>query len=412
MTAKPRRAMELAGALTVLITGAAAASALSATAAPAESTGSHPSTTSTTVDTWASSPTDMASPYTDKTVRDIVHTSIGGDGVRLRLSNAFGTVPVTFDSVWVGEQAQGASIVPGTNQRVLFGGSTSVTVPVGSDVLSDPVDMTEHPGESLAVSIHVAGSTGEVTGHWEAEQDGWFADGDTAADPAAATYVNQVEWWFWLDAVVVRPAQPAATVVALGDSITEGYRSTTSANHRYPDYLAGRLAPSGRYGIANEGIGGNRVTVDAGQAGVNVLARLDRDVLSQPGVSTVIYLEGINDIGTGLVTSADQIIQLDKQIIAQAHATGVRVLGGTLTPIQGSSYYSPATEAIREQLNTWIRTSGAFDSVVDFDAATRDPADPRQLRPSYDSGDHLHPSDAGYQAMAAAVPINDLAIRR
>jgi lysophospholipase L1-like esterase len=204
----------------------------------------------------------------------------------------------------------------------------------------------------------------------------------------------------------VRPHVPATTVVTLGDSITEGYMSTTDANHRYPDYLAARLGD--HYAVANEGIGGNRVTgqvsATGGRSGVNVLARLDRDVLAQPNVKTVVYMEGINDIGTDTVTSASRLIQADEQVIARVHAAGLRIIGGTMLPIEGSFYYSPQREQIREQVNAWIRTSGAFDGVVDFDAAVADPGDPLRILPAYDSGDHLHPDDAGYQAMADAVP--------
>jgi lysophospholipase L1-like esterase len=358
------------------------------------------------VDSWTAAPSHLGGPYTDKTVRNIIHPTLGGHAVRLRLSNSYGTVPVRFDSVWIGDQSTGAGVVAGTNQRVRFGGSDAITVPVGAEVFSDPVDMTVKQGKNLSVSIHVAGDTGEVTGHIDGQQDGWFSDGDTAADPSAASYVNPVEWWFWMDALTVQPDRPARTVVALGDSITDGYDSTPNANHRWPDYLATRLASCGRVGVANEGIAGNQVTADG--AGVSTQARLDRDVLSQPNLSTVVYIEGINDIGSGRITSAAQLIQADEQIITRAHLAGVRVLGGTLTPFEGAGTYSAANEQIREDLNQWIRTSRAFDGVVDFDAAVRDPADPLRMLPSYDSGDHLHPGDTGYQAMAAAVPLTAL----
>lgn len=400
-----RRGSAVAVAVSLAVAPAIAANAFANDVPPASTPAQRPAGP---VDTWTASPTDMATPYTDKTVRDIVHTSIGGDEVQLRLSNAFGTVPVTFDSVWVGEQATGAGIADGTNRRARFGGSTSVTVPVGAEVLSDPVPMTAQAGENLSVSIHVAGDTGEVTGHWEAQQHGWYSDGDATADVSAARYTNQVEWWFWLDAVLVHPRTPATTIVALGDSITEGYASTTDANHRYPDYLAARLARSGRFGVANAGIGGNEITANGTRSGVSVQSRLDRDALSQPNVSTVIYTEGINDIGNGVVTSADQLIQADKQLIARAHADGVRILGGTLVPFGGAGYSSAAKEVIRQSLNDWIRTSGAFDGVVDFDLALRDPAQPTHILPGYDSGDHLHPNDAGYAAMANAVPVEEL----
>lgn len=360
------------------------------------------------IDTWTASADNLGGPYTDKTVRDIVHTSIAGDNVRLRLSNAFGTVAVTFDAVWVGEQASGAAVVAGTNHEATFGGSSTVTIPVGAEVISDPVPMQVPAGVNLAVSTHVAGDTGEVTGHHDSQQTTYYSDGNTAADESAAPYVFTIAAWFWLDGVIVDAAPRAGTVVALGDSITDGFNSTPDANHRWPDYLAQRLAAPGHVplGVANEGISANEVTADG--AGVSAQARLDRDVISQPGASTVIFLEGINDIGNTVVGSADQLIAADEQIIARVHAAGLRILGGTLTPFQGAGYYSDQKEAIREQVNDWIRTGGAFDGVVDFDKAVRDPANPHAFLPVYDSGDHLHPDDAGYQAMADAVQLSAL----
>jgi lysophospholipase L1-like esterase len=262
------------------------------------------------------------------------------------------------------------------------------------------------PGENLTVSIHVDGDTGKVTGHEKAQQRGWYADGDTAADTSGTPYTHQVQEWFWLDAITVQPSYPAHTIVAIGDSITDGFRSTPDTNHRWPNLLADRLGPAPRFGVADEGIAGNRVTANG--SGVSAQARLQRDVLAQPGVSTVIFLEGINDIGGHSVTSADQLIKSDAQIIARAHAAGLHILGGTLTPFEGYHTCSPATEQIREAVNDWIRTSHAFDGVIDFDAALRDPSDIHRLNPIYDSGDHLHPNDAGYQAMADAVPLQDL----
>lgn len=378
----------------------------SAWAASATTAASSPRTAQ--VDTWTASADDLGGPYTDKTVRDIVHTSIGGGSVRLRLSNAFGTQAVTFDSVWVGEQASGPAVVAGTNRQVSFGGSYSVTIPRGAEVVSDPVSMTIPADTNLAVSTHVAGGTGEVTGHHLAQQDNYYADGNTASQTSAASFVYGIASWFWLDGISVEAPQRAGTVVALGDSITDGYASTPDANHRWPDYLAQRLAAQGGtpLGVANEGISGNEVTADG--AGVSAQARLDRDVLSQPSARTVLFLEGINDIGNGVVTSADQLIAADEQIIARVHAAGLRIVGGTLTPFQGAGYYSDQKESIREEVNAWIRTSGAFDAVVDFDQAVRDPANPHAFLPKYDCGDHLHPDDAGYAAMAAAIPLNVL----
>lgn len=351
-------------------------------------------------ETWAASATDLGGPYTDKTVRNIVHTTIGGSGVRIRLSNAFGTVPVTFDAVYLGTQSTGAALVPGSNHQATFGGADSITVPKGAEVLSDPLPVHVAAHTNLAVSVHVAGATGEVTGHPDAQQDNYYSDGNTAADPAATSYVYNIGSWFFVDALMVNSPSNCGDVVALGDSITDGYQSTPDANHRWPDYLATRLGSA----VVNEGISGNEITADG--AGVSAQARLDRDVLAQPGARTVIFVEGINDIGNAVATSAGQLIAADEQIIARAHADGLRILGGTLVPFGGAGYYSPQKETVRTALNAWIRTSGAFDGVVDFDAALRNPAAPSTMLPAYDSGDHLHPNDAGYQAMANAVNPN------
>jgi lysophospholipase L1-like esterase len=360
-------------------------------------------------ETWTAAATDLGGPYTDKTVRDIVHTSVGGSGVRVRLSNAFGTVPITFDAVYVGRQSAGAALVPGSNREVTFGGADSVTIPRGAEVLSDPLPITIPAQTNLEVSVHVAGATGEVTGHPDAQQTNYYADGNTAAGESATGYVYSIASWFFVDAVLVNSPARCGDVVALGDSITDGYQSTPDANHRWPDYLAARLlrAPAPlQAAVANEGISGNEITADG--AGVSAQARLDRDVLAQPGAHTVIFLEGINDIGNGVATSAAQLIAADEQIIARAHADGLRILGGTVLPFAGAAYYSPQKDTIRQALNTWIRSSRAFDGVVDFDAQLRDPADPAQFLPAYDSGDHLHPNDAGYAAMAGTVNPNAL----
>lgn len=362
------------------------------------------------VDTWAASPADIGGVYSDTTVRNIVHTNIGGSGLRVRLSNAFGSKPATFDDVQVGRQSSGAATIPGSNRRVTFSGQTSVTIPKGAEALSDPLPGTVSPSANLAVSVHFTGFTGEATGHPDAQQDNYASPaGDVAGnDNPSAYFPNTYGTWYFVDGLVLDAPKQTGEVVALGDSITDGYKSTVNANRRWPDDLARRLlalpAPQ-QLSVANEGISANDVTADrCPGCGVSAESRLDRDVLSQPGVSTVIFLEGINDIGSGAVTSADQLIAADKQIIARTHARGLRILGGTLTPIKGAGF-TAQQQQIREAVNQWIRTSGAFDGVVDFDKATRDPADPQAYLPAYDSGDHLHPNDAGYQAMANAVDI-------
>ncbi len=367
--------------------------------------------------TWGASADRVTGSATDQTVRNVVHTSIGGPAARISLSNVFGDRALTFDAVYVGVQGDGAAVKPGTNTRVTFsGGHTSVTVPAGAEVLSDQARLAVPADANLAVSVHVVGASGALTGHNFTAQTSYLsAAGNFAADEAATAFGTSINRWYWVDAVVVDAPELVDTVAFLGDSITDGVGSTTNANHRYPDYLADRLATRPvvqRFGIMNEGISGNRVLADG--AGVSAQARLDRDVLSQPDVKSVVLLEGINDIGGGQATSADQVISAYRQLIARAHSADVCIIGGTLTPFAGAfpGYYTPEKDQIRVAVNQFIRTSGEFDSVVDFDAATRDPQNPNRFLPAYDSGDHLHPSDAGYQAMADAVDLKQLNCRR
>jgi lysophospholipase L1-like esterase len=391
-----------AAAATVLIAGVVHPLAAAASGSP--------DPTSHEVATWGASADRIGRTFSDQTVRDVVHTSVPGSGLRVSLSNVFGTQPVTFDDVYVGRQATGADLVPGSNQRVTFSGVGSVVVPAGAEVLSDPVAGTVAQQSNVAISVHVAGSVSTITGHNLATSTNYVSpSGDQAASESGAAFTTTVSNWYWADALVVDTPKQVDTVATLGDSITDGYHSTPNANHRWPDDLATRIldrSTPNTYGVMNEGISGNKVLADG--AGVSAQARLDRDVLSQPDVRTMVLMEGINDIGGGNATSADQLIDAYRQIIARAHSDGVCVVGGTMTPYQGAGYYTAAGEQIREQVNSWILNSGEFDATVDFDKATRDPANPQRFLPAYDSGDHLHPNDAGYQAMANAVPLSAL----
>ena len=370
------------------------------------------------IGTWAASADRTTATLDSQTVRDIVHTSIGGSDVQIRLSNAFGTTPVTFGRAYVGLQDDGASIVPGSNRPVTFSGSTSVTVPAGAEVLSDPLPGTIDAQADLAVSVYVDGAGGTVTGHNSAHQTSYVSSpGDHAADERAGAYGATMTSWYWLDGVVVSAPHTTGAVVALGDSITDGTDSTANANRRWTDVLARRLlqrpAPQ-QTSVLNEGIAGNMITGD--RKGVSAQARFDRDVLAQPGVRTVILLEGINDINLGGAdghgTTAEAIIAGDRQLIARAHAAGRCIAGATLTPFGGSERYTEAHEAVRQAVNSFIRHSGEFDAVIDFDRATRDPSDPTRYLPRYASPDHLHPSDAGHQAMGDAIDLSDLACNR
>jgi lysophospholipase L1-like esterase len=402
-----RRRLVGAVAAAALVTGAAGV-LTAARAAPAPP-GTHE------IATWGASADRVSGTLVDQTVRDIVHTSIGGTNLRVEVSNAFGDSPVTFGRAFVGVRSAGAAIKPGTNRQITFsGGNPSVTIPAGAEVLSDPLPGAVAARQDLAVSLDLttaSGNNGVITGHNLATSNNYYSTpGDHSAEEGADAFTTSQQHWWFLDAVVVDAPASIGTIATLGDSITDGFRSTVDANNRWPDQLELRIAnlgPNRQYGIMNEGISGNQTTADG--AGVSAQARLDRDVLAKPGVETVIFMEGINDIGRGTATSADQLIQADQQVINRVHAAGKCILGGTLTPFVGASYSSPAKEQIREALNQWIRRSGAFDGVIDFDRATRDPDNPTVFLPAYDSGDHLHPNPAGYQAMAAAVRIPQLA---
>lgn len=366
--------------------------------------------------TWAAGPLPgSGAGFTDTTVREIVHTSIGGNRIRIRLTNAYGAAPVTFANTSVGLRASGAGLAPRSERTVTFHGDKSVTVPAGGEVLSDPVALRVGPGTDLAVSLYVPDSGPAPTRHTVTNTTSYYTTGDHAADPAATAFTATTTRWYLLDGVQVA-ARPAArgTVVTFGDSITDGNHSSLDGDASYPQDLARRLAA--RHGpamaVLNEGDSGNRILTDAGHSGDSALHRFTRDALGRPGVRDVIFLEGINDIGHDLgpggtpgVTAAE-LIQGMRSIIAAAHARHVRIIGATLTPIGGSTYFTPAAEAKREAVNHWIRTAHAFDGYVDFDTATRDPADPTRFAPRYDSGDGLHPDDAGYQAMADAIDLH------
>lgn len=364
------------------------------------------------VTTWSAADDMAGGQLSDVTVRNVVHTSIGGAGLRVRLSNAKGNQAVTFDSVWVGQSAGGGAVVPGTNRRLTFGGATTTVIPPGATGLSDPLRGAVPAQQSLAISIHVKGASGALTAHNRAMQSTYKSvTGDHAADESADAFATQSSAWFWLDGLIVDAPRQAQTVAALGDSITAGVGTTMDANRRWPDVLADRLAalPEARQmGVANEGISGNRVLSGVsrpGGAGDSALSRLERDVLAKPGVDTVLLLEGVNDIGAG--SSAAEIIQGYRQLVTRVQTAGRCVVGGTILPFGGSVYVDPSGDKVRREVNEFIRTSGLFDAVADFDAAVRDPQDPSRLRAEF-FGDGLHPNDAGNAAMAAAVDLDDL----
>jgi lysophospholipase L1-like esterase len=372
------------------------------------------------VGTWAASPQPAGdliptpSSLEDQTIRQIIRTSIGGERVRVSISNAFGAESLTIDAASIGIRDQGSHVAPGTLADLSFGGAPSIKIPAGAKVLSDPVDLAVSAEDEVAISLYVAGFAEASTVHADGVQTSYISTpGDYTASEAmsvAETTTSRI----WLSGVEVVAPRTTSVVVAIGDSITDGNRSTVDANARWPDELARRLndarKESRKVAVLNAGIGGNRLLHDF--VGQGALARLDRDVLSQTGVTHVVLLEGINDIGFPELirpdeeVSAAEIIAGIKQIVERAHARGLLIYGGTLTPFKGSILHSETTEAKRQAVNDWIRTSGTFDGVIDFDLALRDPSDPLRLLPRYDSGDSVHPSDAGYGAMADAVDLS------
>jgi lysophospholipase L1-like esterase len=356
----------------------------------------------------------------DTTVREIFHLSIGGPTLRVRLSNVFGTEPLRFASVHIARAVSPSSsaIVPGSDTPLAFSAAPDVTVPAGASYLSDPVAYPVEPLSNLVVSYYLEAAPSRETSHPGSRETTWFLHGNHVSD-AELQGAQTVEHWFEISGIDVLAPPNAASIVALGDSITDGHATTTNENNRWTDDLAERLhanAATSEISVLNEGIGGNHLLTDG--LGPNALARLDRDVIAQTGVRWVIVLEAINDLGYlsregDMPASAHQefvhrIIASYQQIIARAHAHGLMVIGGTLGPWVGSAYYHPthANEADREAVNRWIRAPGNFDAIVDFDKAVRDPQHPDRMLPAYDSGDHLHPSPAGYSAMANAIPLS------
>jgi lysophospholipase L1-like esterase len=367
------------------------------------------------VGTWSASPgTGVANTpngYPNFSIRNVVHTSIGGTRARVRLSNTFGTAPLTFGHVTIAVATSGTAPAakPGTMRTLRFGGQQSVVVPAAAEVLSDPVRLAVPRDADLLVTTYVPTPSGPVTYHAFTGQTSFFTrNGDFADQESGAAFTEQTNVWHYVSGVDVR-SPVAGSVVTLGDSITDGVGSTNNANHRWPDLLSDRLR--GRLGVLNAGISGNRLLLDQpGNAfGRNALARFADDVLSQGDVRTIILLEGVNDLQQQPnQTDPAMLISAYRQLIAQAHARGIRILGATILPFKGWGAWNETLEAARATVNEWMRTSGEFDGVIDFDKVTRDPADPLTLLPAYDVGDHLHPNDAGYQAMANSVDLSKL----
>jgi len=424
----------LAGAGALVLAGALAAGVAHAAGPAARPPTAHPART-TWVGSWGSVPTTVppasTTMFSNQTIRQTVHLSIGGSALQVRFSNEFGTAPLVIGEAHVGLAAgsqPSRSVAPGSDRRLSFAGHVSATVPAGAPLLSDPVRLAVRPGADLVVSLYLPRPTRATTTHAFAFQDNVVAAGNVTGSRTVTPTATFGQWWFLSGVSVAAPARDGA-VVALGDSITDGANTTPNTNSRWPDVLARRLqaTPGLRgLGVLNEGISGNRLLHDpnplpgsgadafAAQFGESALRRFDRDVSSQPGARYVIVLLGVNDLGhpgtiapeSERVTPADLIAGY-QQVIDRAHQQGMLVFGGTITPFANDTFGfdTPANRAARLVVNRWIRTSGAYDGVVDFDAALRDPADPERIRPEFDSGDHLHPNDAGAAALANAVPL-------
>jgi lysophospholipase L1-like esterase len=378
------------------------------------------------IGTWGAGPGGPPLPantqtFTDQTLRLIVHSSIGGNRVRIRLSNEMGSTPLRIGAAHIALRAGGADIQAGTDRVLTFSGNPGITIPPGAPVLSDPVELSVPALSDLSISLYLPGTVGATTIHGTASQTNYVSLAGDFTGAASLPTARTILSWPFLTEVDVEGGQAAggAAIVTLGNSITDGTRSTPDTNNRWPDWLARRLQTvrdpiqgiNARLGVINRGISGNRLLSNPAEgslAGRSIQERFDRDVLAAAGVRYMTLMIGINDIGNSSSAnpvSADDLIAGYRQVIARAHAKGIAVYGATLTPFEGAGYYSPEKEVVRQAVNNWIRSSDEFDAVIDFDRVTRDSGHPTRLLPAYDSGDHLHPNDLGYQAMGNAVPL-------
>jgi lysophospholipase L1-like esterase len=385
---------------------------------PAASDSATPRNTARWVGTWASAPQPEnprdalpAPRFADTTLRQTLRVSLGGERIRVRFSNAFGTTSLKIDSAHVALSTGPGGIEPETDKALSFDGQPSTSIPPGALVYSDPVDFHLPALADVGITIHLPVAPDGITTHAGSRETSYLLAGNAVSlrDMSRGAHLDH---WYFLNGVDVLAADRAAAVAVLGDSITDGRNSTTNGNDRWPDDFARRLRTDPRtsnIGVLNEGIGGNRLVNDG--LGPNALARLDRDVLAQSGVRWLIVLEGINDIGARVSNqganerpaTVQEITAAYDQIIVRAHAHNILVLGATILPYEGSFYYSSDGESDRRAVNDWIRTSGRFDGVIDFDAAARDPLDQARLAASVDSGDHLHPGSQGYRLLSDSI---------
>jgi lysophospholipase L1-like esterase len=380
---------------------------------------------------WASSPQQAVvfeglpnwsvDGFSNQTLRQVVRVSGGGSAVRVRLSNAYGSAPLRVTGASIARSADGASVVPESLRPLTFGFRHAAVVPVGRSLVSDPVVLPFAALSRLTVTLYFAGTTGPATTHVLSSSTSYRASGDHRFARDGGAFGETDQSYHYLTGVEAIGHAPRASVVAFGDSVTDGTLSTPDANNRYPDDLAERLG--GRLAVLNAGIGGNRVLRDSPCFGESAVNRFERDALNQPGVRTVIVLQGVNDLidlsGTVIMPNCNRpnpdiaaahLIEGHRALIRAAHARGVRIIGGTTLPYKGNPYgfFTERGETIRDEVNHWIRTGGEYDAVVDFERVLADPADPDQLNPALDFGDKIHPNDAGYHAMAAAIPLDAL----
>jgi lysophospholipase L1-like esterase len=354
--------------------------------------------------------------FNNQTLRQIVHASIGGSTLRVVLSNTYGTAPLTVGAAQIALRESESSIQTATSRPLTFSGRSAVTIPANAVIYSDPVNLAVPQMADLAIDLYLTGNTNTavpITMHNGAFQTNYVSETGNHVGEAKLPVASTIENWFIVHRVEVQAPASVRGLVAFGDSITDGTRSTPDRNNRWPDQFERRLlsqTPSIRMGVMNAGIAGNRVLSEGAYAvGINALARFEHNALSQSGVTHIVVMEGINDIGnarTDPAPTVEDIIAGYKQMITQAHSKGLKIYGATLTPFYGAAYYTEVGEAKRKAVNEWIRTSKVFDGVIDFDAATRDPKDPKKLLAAYDACDHLHPNDAGYKAMADAIDLN------
>lgn len=350
------------------------------------------------------------------TLREIVHVSLGGTRARIVLTNAFGAAPLSIAAASVALRDKDSAIAAGSSHAVKFAGQASVTIPAGGLMISDPVDIPVPAMGDLAIDLffpsEMLAATAQLTYHSGANQTNYISKPGNFAGSTDFPVATNIPSWYFLSRVEVAAPNQVSALIAFGDSITDGTASTRNTNNRWPDLFIKRLSEakgSNVRAVLNEAIAGNRLLSDGIlNFGVNALARFDRDVLAQPAATYMVVLEGINDIGMGRAgpaPTAAELIAAHQQLIDRAHQHGLRIIGATLTPFEGAAYFTPDGETKRQAINAWMRTGKAFDGVIDFDAATRDPQNPTKFNPKYDSGDHLHPNDTGYQAMAAAIDV-------